>query len=390
MKKLISVLLILALFCSCGDEIKNPEEENISSGDAILSEEDPAPDFEQNPGENGTLPEGGESSAERPEYDDFYSALVERKEEILPMVQDAVAEYIELGEEELWERFYIRPEEIQKVNSTDDFTVRKVYEGISENMYYAAVAVGNNAEIRISITETPKNELKIWSTGESTVAKLFAEEEYYNWELSDIPVPKSYPTVLQIGTWKTEHVDWFGQSGPNEGKNLSFEHLECRNWKNPDEYIKASFAVPHAAMPDIERAFGQINFSAPERMIIDSSVILWDGNFPSDFWANTIESTIKIGEFRRFGSWEEVKKGAPEGKTPSEEISLDAVKETEKYIRTFGDIYDSGKVELVEYCVDLGGGYGVNVYFYISESLTAEDIAIYDNIVESMIFEDMR
>ncbi|MBQ7976402.1 MAG: hypothetical protein IJ300_12015 [Clostridia bacterium] len=40
MKKILSVLLILLLFCSCGAEIKNPEEENISSGDAVLSEEE--------------------------------------------------------------------------------------------------------------------------------------------------------------------------------------------------------------------------------------------------------------------------------------------------------------------------------------------------------------
>ena len=129
--------------------------------------------------------------------------------------------------------------------------------------------------------------------------------------------------------------------------------------------------------------------TVPERIFFEGSIICWDGNFGEDELFGG-PNVLKIGELRFFEEWHEPDETELSGKTESEEIGLDKIKITEKYVRTFGDIYSSGKAELVDYHVNLGSGCGVSVYFYISESLTEKDIEIYDRIVESMVFVDMR
>lgn len=326
----------------------------------------------------------------RMEYEDFYTALVEIKGGIILDVQKNIADFVSENRDYLKSEHRIELSDVPAIISTDDFSIRKTYEQEGKITYYAAVPVKNNCEIRVEIIETPKEYEKIWELGKVKIASLYGSEEFYNWKLSDIPAPKNYPTRIQSGSWKTDRTDWFGQENPFEQKfPWAFDHLECRNWTNFDEYIEASFAVPDAYSPDIERAYGQIKMTVPERVFFEGSIICWDGNFGEDELFGG-PNVLKIGELRFFEEWHEPDEAELSGKAESEEIGLDKVKITDKYIRTFGDIYSSGIVEIVDYRVNLGSGCGVSLYFYISESLTEEDIKIYDRIVESMIFVDMR
>ncbi|MBQ7976400.1 MAG: hypothetical protein IJ300_12005 [Clostridia bacterium] len=96
MLRFISVLLIMVLFCSCTVEIRNPNEENISSGDAVLSEEDSAPDFEQNPGESCTLPEDAGNNI--PAFGDFDSIYIyeEDSSPLVAFTEEEKTEFLEI------------------------------------------------------------------------------------------------------------------------------------------------------------------------------------------------------------------------------------------------------------------------------------------------------
>ncbi len=392
MKKLICLVLIFTMMltaCSKWEiEIVDPTKP-VEGESELIVPEDEKPEGNEPENTSGEESETSDDFHARMEYEDFYTALVEIKGAILPEMRKAVSKIISLGEEYLYHEYHIESGDFPDVEKTEDFSIRKTYEKDGKVTYYSAVPVKNKYEIRMKITEIEENNIKIWKPGEAEIASLYGNEEFYDWELSDIPAPKNYPTRIQSGLWKTNNTDWFGQENPFEQKFGPFEHLECRNWTNAEEYINASFAVPVAYSPDVERAFGQINMTLPERVFFENSTICWDGNFGEDELFGG-PNLFKIGELRFFEEWHEPDENELSGKIESEKIGLDKIKITEKYIRTFGDIYSSGVVEIVDYRVNVGGGFGVSVYFYISESLTEEDIEIYDRIVESMVFEDMR
>ncbi|MBQ7976403.1 MAG: hypothetical protein IJ300_12020 [Clostridia bacterium] len=68
MTKIISVLLILILLCSCTVEIRNPKEENISSGDAAVSEDASLPEKEE--------PAEEKLSSDAPRYEAYQEEII--------------------------------------------------------------------------------------------------------------------------------------------------------------------------------------------------------------------------------------------------------------------------------------------------------------------------
>ena len=397
MKKIICLVLIFAMMLTaCSKwkvEIVELTEQSKIESEKLPEEKEPEIPVNseiESEKQQGKVSETEHDFHERMEYEDFFTALVEIKGGILLDVQKNIADFVSENRDYLKSEHSIELSDVPAILSTDDFSIRKTYEQEGKITYYAAVPVKNNCEIRVEIIETPKEEEKIWEIGKVIVKSLYDEDlKYYDWEVSDIDVPKSFPTSIHMGTWKSDNTDWFGQENPFEQKYGNFDHLECRNWTNFDEYIEASFAVPDACSPNIERAYGQINMTVPERIFFEGSIIYWDGNFGNkSFWDDI--PRFKIGEIYFFGDWKEIEALDFSDKIESKKIGLENIKITDKYIRTFGDIYSSGIVETVDYHVNLGEGYGAALYFYVSESLTEEDIKIYDRIVESMVFVDMR
>lgn len=199
---------------------------------------------------------------------------------------------------------------------------------------------------------------------------------------------KNYPAVEPSGSWKTDHTDWFGQENPTLSSHPVWNHVECRNWADTSEYIEMALDLsdPHSVYHP-EGICGFIRFSGPERWSIGST-INWDGGFASNH-------TWKIGEFLRLGRLEgwDIIEGDEKygidisGAQYSDEVKLNHIKETEQYLRYVTAVYpQETNPSMVEYIVNLGSGYGVSLYFYISSELTQEELAIYDRIVETMVY----
>ena len=226
MKKIICLVLIFTMMltaCSKWNvEIVDPTEPSKIESEKLPEEKEPEIPVNseiESEKQQGEVSETEHDFHERMEYEDFFTALVEIKGGILLDVQKNIADFVSENKDYLKSEHSIELSDVPAILSTDDFSIRKTYQQEGKITYYAAVPVKNNCEIRVEIIETPKEEEKIWEIGKVIVKNIYDKDlSYYDWELSDIDIPKSFPTSIHMGTWKSDNTDWFGQENPFEQK----------------------------------------------------------------------------------------------------------------------------------------------------------------------------
>ena len=383
MKRWILILTALCLClaaCSRREEVPEPG-----------SQGEPSP-AEEVPGEASSQEEP------QPEPAGTYGLLMEKKEELLPLVQSGVEAY-RTGQlpgpqfEEADSRFAL--EELLPVESADGFILRRCYGGDDADVY-AAVTINGQQELRLALSPA----------GDEITRAFFAgrwEEDFYDWELSEKAEPRTYPTQTPPEGWQTNHTDWYGNDDPTTVKYPNWNGLEVRNWADREEYITIRWAVPGSAFSDGPAPTGEVVFQGPERWVLGyggDGIINWDGGFAQDPYTGKA-ALLKIGGMS-FGPmenwtilWEDeeilgsdfslpIQAGAVE----SDEVAMDCLKVTDKYQRYVTAAYAAQtEPSIVWYMVDVGEGYGVAVYFFISGELTPEDLAIYDAFVETMEYQ---
>ncbi len=179
------------------------------------------------------------------------------------------------------------------------------------------------------------------------------------------------------------------ENDPTLNHDLIYRHDDYLYFGDPETYKKVLVPLKDAGTQESANVYMRF----PERLYLSAMDILYDGNFAEHV-------KIKSGGF--YGTYYQLESGETAysnsrysltkysyNSITKEDVTLIETKENipggycygDNFLRVITHYFDNNNV--INYVVDLGNDHITSLYFYVSDTATEEDLALYDAIISS-------